>query len=91
MNGSTRPRYRATHVTDSSSYDATRGAHRTKQVHFVLADGTKSYVEVPLDTYDAATVQRHLEAAATAHERIMSLQPGQPVENDDYSSDPWDK
>lgn len=80
MDQSQAPQYRATHVTDSSSYDATRGAHRTKQVHYVLFDGTKSYVELPLDQYDADTVQQLLQHAAEQHAQVMSLEgpPGMP-------------
>lgn len=83
------PSYRATHVTDSTSYDATRGAHRTKRVHYVLYDGHRSYVELPLDQYDADRVAELLQHAAEQHAQVMSIEgpPGQPQAG--AMTNPW--
>lgn len=75
------PPFTVTKVTDSSGYDAQRGAHRTKQVHYKLADGTTSYVELPLDQATPEQVHQALTQAAEHHAAIMSLQPGVPPQS----------
>lgn len=66
-----KPLYKPIRVVDSSSYDTQRGTHRTKQVHYVLADGTRSYVEFPHDQYTAEAVQSALQEAAEQHYAVM--------------------
>jgi hypothetical protein len=89
MDQSQSPAYRATHVVDSSSYDTTRGTHRTKQVHYVLYDGSRSYIELPLDQYSADRVAELLQHAAEQHAQVMSIEgpPGQPQPSG--MTNPW--
>lgn len=68
------PLYRPVRVVDSNGWDTQRGTHRTKQVHYQLYDGTKSFVEMPEDQYTAENVQSALENAANTHAQIMSVQ-----------------
>lgn len=91
MNNQPKPAYRLTHVTDADSYSQQRGTHRVKQTHYVLADGTKSYVELPVDEHTAENVQAKVEEAAANHFDIMSLQgpptvPGMPTNANPFSS-----
>ena len=89
MDQSPKPLYRTTHTTDSDSYDTTRGAHRTKRVHYVLYDGTRSYVELPLDQYDADRVQELLQHAAEQHVQVMQIE-GPPVsDGQPMTTNPW--
>lgn len=84
-----KPAYRPTHVEDDRGYDMQRGTHRVKRVHFILADGTKSYVELPHDAYNAESVQQALQAAADDHFKVMAIQgppAGTPVAD---TSNPW--
>lgn len=55
------PLYRVTQITDQLSFDPASGGGRVKRVNFQLADGTVSYVDVPLSEFNAANVQRLVE------------------------------
>lgn len=89
MNDGTAPRYKPTHVVDSTSYDATRGTHRTKQVHYRMADGTKSYVELPIDQYNPDNVKAALDTAADVHEAVMSTTPNSTGMAVSSTANPW--
>lgn len=88
------PRYRPISVQDVSDYDPLHGPVRAKRVNFRLADGTTSYVVIPLHQYSADTVQQKLDAAATQHEEIMSIRPtaggqGEMIGDVNNPRNPW--
>lgn len=89
MNDPSKPAYKPTHVTDSTNYDALRGTHRTKQVHYVMADGTRSYVEIPHDEYTADKVKEELDKAVSNHAAVMNINPGPTSSLPQTDPNPW--
>jgi hypothetical protein len=89
VNDPNAPRYKPTHVIDSNSYDPVRGTHRTKQVHYRMADGTRSYVEIPVDQYGPEAVKEALDKAADVHEAVMQTNPNMPAIPLNAQPNPW--
>ena len=69
-----RPAYRPTKVEDSQQYVPLQGTIRVKRVHYVLADGHQSYVDIPMDDYTAEKVQAALDTEAERHFSVMDIQ-----------------
>lgn len=67
------PIYRPIRVEDSSSYEPLKGTVRTKKIHYVLADGTQSWVDVPHEDFNAETVEQRLREEAERHFRVMDI------------------
>lgn len=68
-------------VIDAVTYDPARGSIRAKQVTYRLFDGTISHVDIPLNEYNAQTVQERIHTAAMKHAQVMQLQ-GPPANSD---------
>lgn len=51
-----------------------KGTVKTKVTHYVLWDGTKSSIELPVDEHTVENVQAKLQAAAEHHAQIMGIQ-----------------
>lgn len=60
-------------VQDVTDYDPLKGTVRAKRINFKLADGTNSYVIVPLDMFTREHVEKVLTEAANHHADIMSI------------------
>jgi hypothetical protein len=56
-------------------YNQMRGTHRVKRVNYQLYDGSTSYVEVPVEDYNAENVKAALQQAAKTHIEVMSIEP----------------
>jgi hypothetical protein len=68
-----KPHYMPISVEDVTDYDPMKGAIRAKKINYKLADGTVSYVTVPLDLYTKDEVTAALQAAADHHVGVMSI------------------
>jgi hypothetical protein len=68
-----KPHYMPISVEDVTDYDPMKGAIRAKKVNYKLADGTVSYITVPIETYTKEAVDRVLQEAADHHVEVMSI------------------
>src|SRR5579859_6314989 len=55
------PLYRVLRVEDATMVGPTGGFQRSKRVYFVLSNGTTSFVEVPLASFNRQTVQNLID------------------------------
>lgn len=72
------PLYTVGPITDATMIGPSGGYVRSKRVHYVLADGTGSFVEVPLTDFNRANVQKLIDAAVETHLDVATIQ-GAPV------------
>jgi len=68
------PLYTVGTITDTTMLGPSGQYVRAKRVPYVLADGTQSYIEVPLADFNRATVQRLLDAAVMTHLDVATIQ-----------------
>jgi hypothetical protein len=73
-----KPHYMPISVEDVTDYDPMKGAIRAKKINYKLADGTVSYVTLPLESYTKEAVTAVLQDAADHHTAVMSIR-GAPV------------
>jgi hypothetical protein len=68
-----KPHYMPISVDDVADYDPMKGAIRAKKIIYKLADGTVSYVTLPLESYTKEAVDKALQEAADHHVSVMSI------------------
>lgn len=67
------PLWQVTEIKDTSIIIPNGGPVRAKRISFMLADGTDSYVEVPLDSFNPPAVAAQIEQMARKHYSIIGL------------------
>lgn len=90
MNQEPKPAYRPISVEDLNNFTPTEGTHRIKRVHVMFHDGHKTFVDIPESQYSREAVEAKLQAAAQAHQDVMSIEgpptyPGQPAQPNPWS------
>lgn len=68
------PLWKVTEIRDTTIIVPNGGPVRAKRVSFVLADGTTSYVEVPLDQFTQTAVAAQIAQMARQHYAIAGLE-----------------
>lgn len=68
-----KPVYRPLRVEDGQHFVPLEGNKRTKRVHYVLADGHQSYVDIPHDRYTPEVVNAAIMDDAEKHFAVMDL------------------
>ena len=72
--GQGQPLWKVTHVDDSTMLGDRGGFQRSKKVYFQLADGTASFVEVPLTSFTKATVDSLIEQHVGSLLEVLNTQ-----------------
>jgi hypothetical protein len=73
-----KPHYMPISVEDVADHDPMKGVIRAKKINYKLADGTVSWITIPLESYTRETVDKALQEAADHHASVMSIR-GVPV------------
>jgi hypothetical protein len=66
--------YRVTRVDDSTMLANAGGFQRSKKVYFTLADGTTSFIEIPLTSFTRDNVANAIDAHVGELLQVLNIQ-----------------